>query len=41
MFDFEIEDNFTENMMVDNTMEDTVMSDEELKNLMDNLEDYE
>jgi len=41
MFDFEIEDNFTENMMADNAMEDTVMSDEELENLMDNLEDYE
>jgi len=41
MFDMEMEDNFTENMMAENATEDSVMTDEELEDLMDNLEDYE
>jgi len=38
MFDFEMEEKFSE---IENTKEETVMTDEELETMMDNLEDYE
>ena len=41
MFDYEMEDTFNDKMFTESSTEDTIMTDEELQDLMDNIEDYE